>query len=214
MSAHPLPAPRPLLGPLRSVDSARTRLRQLPDGRFQATIAHAPLIGVTPQMILWFLQNLSRPLELRGTTLQAYLWWHPFDHIRFELVRASPDGTVGAGSVFHLTEAFQRDPAWLVDEHVEVSRLDEGGITLEQRRLSQRVFRLAHTFTPIEGGTQYDSEMVIGSDSWWFGGIANWMRTRRFGEEKQVAWLRHNIEEVGYFEHFLPELYQQHAGGR
>jgi len=207
-----LPASRPLLGPLRPLESARTRLRELPDGRFEATIAHAPLAGVTPPMIEWFLRNMSHPMELRGQTLKGYLWWHPHDHIDFNVTRRAPDGTVGAGARFHIQEAFARDPRYLVDEVLDVPRLDPGGITLEQRRLGQQVFRLAHTFTPIAGGTRYDSSMVIGSDAWWFKGVVNLLRKRRFPVDKQQVWLRHNVEETGYFERFLPELYDRYGG--
>ena len=75
-------------------------------------------------------------------------------------------------------------------------RLDTGGLTLEQRRLGQVIFRLEHTFTALSNGTQYDSKMVLGSDLWWFKGIANAIRRRRFPEDKQRRWLQHNVEEA------------------
>ncbi len=162
-------------------------------------------------MIAWFLRNMSRTLEFRGATMQAYLWWHPFDHISLKVVRHSPNGTVGPGAWFKIREAFRRDEAYLVNEVVSVPRLDEGGITLEQHRLGQLIFRLAHTFTPIDGGTQYDSVMHLGSDAWWFKRIANVIRRRRFPQHKQQVWLQHNVEEVGYMEHFLPELHQSYG---
>ncbi len=39
---------------------------------------------------------------------------------------------------------------------------------------------------------------------------------RRFGfsNEKGRAWFRHNVEEVGMFENFLPELYHTETGRR
>lgn len=33
-----------------------------------------------------------------------------------------------------------------------------------------------------------------------------------FDQAQGLAWLRHNIEEVGLFEHFLPDLYRQETG--
>ncbi len=205
--ARPIPEPRPLFGPLRSVESARTTLTELPDGRFQATIAHAPLVGVTPEMIVWFLRNMERTLTFRGQTLQAYLWWHPLDHIHFAVARRAPDGSVGPGARFHIQEAFGRQERYRVDEVVDVPRLDTGGLTLEQRRAGQVIFRLEHTFTRLPNGTQYDSRMVIGTTTWWLRAIADGIRRRRFPADKQQRWLQHNVEEVGYFEHFLPELY-------
>jgi len=163
-------------------------------------------------MIVWFIQNMDRELEFRGERMIAYLWWHPLDHIHFEVVQRRPDGTVGPGCRFHIQEMFGREERYRVDEVVDVPRLDPGGLTIEQRTFGQVVFRLEHTFTAVEEGTQYDSVMVLGSDAWWLKGIANQIRRRKFPEDKQKRWLRHNIEEVGYFEHFLPELYRAQSG--
>ncbi len=212
MKKRPLPPSRELFGPLRDVDSAKTSLKELPDGRFRATISHAVLQGVTPEMIVWFLKNMHREMEFRGQRMLAYLWWHPLDHVHFEVVQRRPDGTIGPGCRFHIQEMFGRDARYRVDEVVDIPRLDLGGLTLEQRSLGQVIFRLDHTFTPVEDGTQYDSVMVVGSATWWLKGIANQVRRRKFPEDKQRRWLRHNVEEVGYFEHFLPELYRLHSG--
>jgi hypothetical protein len=212
MTKRALLAPRELFGPLRDVDSAETSLQELPDGRFRATISHPVLRGVTPEMIVWYLQNMDRELEFRGQRMLAYLWWHPLDHVHFEVVRRRPDGTVGAGCRFHIQEVFGREERYRVDEVVDVPRLDTGGLTLEQRVLGQVIFRLEHTFTRVDAGTQYDSVMHLGTTTWWLKGLANRLRRRKFPEDKQRRWLRHNVEEVGCFEHFLPELYELHSG--
>jgi len=46
-----LPDPRPLIAPLRSLDSAQTSVSRLPDRRLLITIRHAPLRRVTPDML-------------------------------------------------------------------------------------------------------------------------------------------------------------------
>ncbi len=38
------------------------------------------------------------------------------------------------------------------------------------------------------------------------------IRRWRFTDAMGPAWLRHNVEEVGNFEHFLPALYARCAG--
>jgi hypothetical protein len=207
MASCPLPPARPLWGPLRPVSSARTTLEELPDGRFEATIAHAPLSGVSPAMIAWFLANMSREMTFRGETAQAYLWWHPLDHVRLDVVRRASDGSVGPGCRLRIQELFGRDERYRVDEVVQVPRLDEGGITLERYKVGQRVFQLSHSFTPTPEGALYRSRLVVGSEVWWLKGLANRLRRRRFPEAKQRRWLQHNVEEVGYLECFLPELY-------
>jgi len=163
-------------------------------------------------MIAWFLRNMSRTMTFRGETAQAYLWWHPLDHVRLDVVQGNTHGQIAAGCRFHIQELFGREEQYRVDEVVRVPRLDEGGITLEQYKLGQLVFRLAHTFRPIDQGTQYDSRMVLGSNVWWFKGVANHLRRKRFPASKQQRWLQHNVEEVGYFEHFLPDLYAAESG--
>jgi len=37
---------------------------------------------------------------------------------------------------------------------------------------------------------------------------------KAFGAEKATAWLTHNVEEVGCFEHFLPSLYARRDQGK
>ena len=54
--------------------------------------------------------------------------------------------------------------------------------------------------------------MVLGSDVWWLKGLANRLRRKRFPAQKQQRWLQHNVEEVGYFEHFLSELFAAEHG--
>jgi hypothetical protein len=211
MTMQSMPEPRGLFGPLRAVETAKTTLRELPDGRFEAAISHAPLEGVTPEMILWYLRNMGREMTFRGERLLAYLWWHPYDHIHLDVVQCCPDGTVGPGARFHIQEAFGREERYRVNEMVDVPRLDVGGITLEQRLFGQVIFSLQHRFTPLATGTQYDSVMLLGSDTWWLKGVAKMVRKRKFGVEKQTRWLQHNVEEVGYFEHFLADLYGQEA---
>jgi len=54
--------------------------------------------------------------------------------------------------------------------------------------------------------------MLLGHD----GGIARWIANyialpRQFSARKADAWLRHNVEEVGCFEHMLPALYAARA---
>jgi hypothetical protein len=39
------------------------------------------------------------------------------------------------------------------------------------------------------------------------------VRPRVFGDDLARAWLRHNVEEVGNLENFLPHLYAPHHPG-
>jgi hypothetical protein len=92
-----------------------------------------------------------------------------------------------------------------------VEKCDEEGLSLVSRILGIEFFRLEHRFTEMEDGTRYDSRMVVGMDRPRLGPLFNkHVRPRIFSDESAKHWLRHNIEEVGNFEFFLPLLYTDH----
>ncbi len=76
-----------------------------------------------------------------------------------------------------------------MDSAEYVEKLDEEGISLVRRILGTEVFRLEHRFGRLAQGATYRSRMVVGSSA------------------GPTAWLTHNMEEVGLFEHILPPLY-------
>lgn len=211
-SSRQLPLPRPWRWPLKSLDSASTTLQQLTDGRLQLTIVHDIVRGVTPAMLVWWFNHIDKEMVVDGISYPRYLLWHPRDHIAYQVVRRAPDGSVGAGARVRIVEAFGRNPGYRVDGVETVVRLDESGLTLTRSLGSTEVFRLAHDFQPVAGGTRYLSKMLVGAGSGLTRSLFNGvLRPRLFPNEMGQAWLRHNIEEVGNFEHFLPELYAQSA---
>ena len=200
-----LPPARPLIAPLRPMDSAQTSLRRLPDRRLVMTIRHAPLRGITPEMLVWWFQNIEGTIEIDGREYPRYLVWHPYDHIAYDTTRRR-DGSVSPGVRFHIVEAFGRDPGLRVEtrDHVEV--LDTSGLRLSSRIAGIEMFVLHHRFTREEEGTQYDSTMVFGAAGT-IGRVVNPLLNRFvFGERHARAWLKHNVEEVGLLEELLPRL--------
>jgi hypothetical protein len=210
-----IPPPRPIDWPLRPLESAETELHHLGDGRLELRIRHAPLHGITPAMLRWWFLHIEGTVEVQGRTYPRYLVWHPRDHIHWALARPAPDGSAGVGARFRIVEALGRNPAYLVDSVEEVERLDERGIALTRRLLGEEVFRLEHEFlyVPGEGATRYLSCMRLGTASLLGRAVVNRViRRRLFPEAMGRAWLRHNVEEVGTFEQFLPGLYAQEVG--
>ena len=207
-----LPPARPFGWTMKSVSSAATDFTVLPNGSFELTIEHELIKGVTPTMLAWWFTHIGDTMEYRDQTHHRYLVWHPLDHIHWELVKPAPGGGAGVGARFRIVEALGRDLNYLVDSTEEVGKLDEEGITLVIRVAGLEVYRLAHRFIPVEGGTLYRSRMQVGHESllgkWLINPIMHrFIFTKAMGQ----AWLRHNIEEVGNFEFFLPALYAQQA---
>jgi len=204
----PLPAERPHLGPMKSFASARTSRTVLPTGQLQLTIEHDVIRGVSPQMLRWWFENLSRTMVHRGTTYPRYLLWHPRDHIQMEVAVPSASGGGGQGATWRIVEAFAANPGFYVDSTVYVEKLDDEGLTLVRRQRGGEFFRLEHRFAAVSEGSSYRSRMLVGPDSGMARPIFNHLvRPWVFPDEMGAAWLTHNVEEVGMLEHILPSLY-------
>ncbi|MBS2011359.1 MAG: hypothetical protein JST00_00495 [Deltaproteobacteria bacterium] len=126
----------------------------------------------------------------------------PLDSAETRLERL-PDGRLCCGH--------PRDHvAWQVDVVEDVLRLDEGGFVHVNRRFGREVARMEYTFERVAGGTRYENRLIVGIAS----GFGRWLmndvlRPRvLFPDAKGRAWLRHNVEEVGNFQFFLPGLYE------
>ena len=201
----PLPPPRPIHWPLRSLDSARTSLAYDAEGRMVLRIEHAVLRGISPPMLAWWFANIGGRIEVEGVTYEAYHLWHPRDHILWELAAPAPDGSVGPGAKFRIVEAFGRNPAHHIDVIDHVRRLDASGFTAVTYTLGLVSSCLNHDFAAVQGGTRYTSTLTVGLGLGGAGRLINRIVHRAvFDEAMGRAWLRHNIEEVGLLEHLIP----------
>ena len=192
---------------LKPISSAETGMEALPDGRIKFWLRHDALKGVTLQMLVWWFKHIDGDIQINGVTYPRYRIWHPRDHIRHNYVKRCSDGSVGPGTIMRITEAFNRNPDFLIDNYVVIEQLDESGFAFSPILRGVKVGRAEYSFTPVSNGTLYENSMTIG---------VPWSRIGNrlvipsaFPKEKGIAWFRHNIEEVGSFEHFLPELYAQ-----
>ena len=197
--------PRPVLYPLRSVETATVRIIKPPHHRRRVTIDHRPLADVTPAMLLDWFTHLGGTICYGGKIIDRYLAWHPIDHVKWELARPAPGGGAAEGARFHMVEAFGGRPEYLVDEVARVEKLDETGIRLVQRVASAVVFQLEHTWSLGSDGTHYVSVLDVGVRSALLAPV-NRVVCRRFPDHMVRAWVRHNIEEVGQLEYLLPGL--------
>ena len=196
---------RPVVFPLRDVDTATVRYTTVPPHRRRITIDHRPLAGVTPAMLLDWFTHLDGTIEYGGAVINRYLAWHPIDHILWELARPASTGGAGEGALFHIVEQFGGNPDYHIDITDRVDKLDETGIRLVQRIAGIKVFQLEHTWSACPTGAHYVSVMDIGATTPVLSRL-NWIAMRRFPDHMARAWVRHNIEEVGHLEHLLPRL--------
>jgi hypothetical protein len=68
--------------------------------------------------------------------------------------------------------------------------------------------RMEYSFAATAGGTLYENCLILGR-----GGALGALATRLFLPEGHGnVWIKHNIEEVGAFEEFLPQLYRKETG--
>ena len=191
---------------MRDLSTAKVTIRDLADGRQQRIIEHAPLPGVKPHMMLWFLKHIDRHLEWRGMMMLAYRYWHPTDHIFFQIL-----GTPGPGCRFHIVEAFQAKPKYLIDISFDVPKLDLTGFRLEFRRLGQIITSMDEAFEEVPEGMRYKVTITMGSTAPLLGTVTRLVR-KHILAEKLDGWHLHNVQEVGNLPHFLPDLYAAHAG--
>lgn len=97
-----------------------------------------------------------------------------------------------------------------MDTTETVEKLDDTGIRLVRRIAGVPILRLEHTWSSCGDRTHYVSVMDIGARSRLMTPV-NRLLTRRFPDEMVRAWIIHNIEEVGYLQHLLPDLCRQNG---
>lgn len=193
----------------KPVASARSGLRMLDDGRLQCWIEHEVIRGVTPAMLVWWFGHLEGDMLYQGRRLSRYRVWHPRDHLRIRYARRNADGRVGVGSVIHLTEMLGANPRYLVDVHSEIVRLDEGGFGHRPRVHGLRLAAMDYEFEAVPEGTLYRNSLTVGRAGRGSRLLNALIRKFVFDEARGHAWIKHNIEEVGNFEAFLPALYAE-----
>jgi hypothetical protein len=222
----PLP-PLPFNWQMKPVTSAaKAEIKVLRNKQFELTITHDIIKGVTPHMLHWWFCHVDDTLEYAGQNYHRYRVWHPLDHIYYKDLSHAPDGAGSAGTRRHIVEAFGANTRYLINIIDHVAHLDDKGILLltEQAGISLgfgsmltpvplKFSSLEHQFFSEPNGTRYESRLLIGVDTELGRHLINpIVRPLFIGYEMAKAWLKHNIEEVGNYEFFLPELYKKYNG--
>lgn len=162
-------------------------------------------------MLVWWFNNIEGDMDLDGRRIARYRVWHPRGHVLLEYVRKARDGrNFGPGARVHIVEFLDARPEYKVDILSTVEFLDETGLAHSDRIVDVEVARLDYRFTPVHDGTLYENSLTVGAPNPVLIRflVNRFVRPRLFSEEMGQAWLTHNVEEVGNFEYFLPELYE------
>lgn len=198
---------------LRPLGSAQYGIETLEDGRICHWIRHGILRGVTPRMLAWWFAHIDGLVRVGRQQIHRYRLWHPYDHIHHSYVRRLPDGSVGPGAAMRLTEVLGGNPRYLVDVVTEIEKLDEEGFVHCPLVHGVRgLVRMEYAFRPVDGGTLYENNLVVGTSHRLWRVLEPVVRRLAFPDGKGEAWIRHNVEEVGMLEHFLPDLYREETG--
>lgn len=209
--SNTIPPPRPVLWPLRPVESAEHRIADL-GGQRVITIRHAPLRGVTAEMLQWWYHHVPGTMAYAGAVWPRYLVWHPLDHISYDVVGEATGGRVDRDAELHIVEALGRDPANVLDIRVRVEEIGDGRAMIAKRVLGSGIVRLENEFADSPAGARYETRMRIGDDSRLGRLLLNQIARRRaFPPARVLPWIRHHIEEIGNLENFLPDLFRDRA---
>ena len=207
------PEPLALPWPLKPLGSAEWGAERLADGRMCYWIRHDIVRGVTPAMLAWWFAHLEGDVEIDGRRINRYRAWHPYDHVHASYARRRPDGSVGPGAAIRLREYLGANRRHEVDIVTEIEKLDEEGYVHNPVLDGIRgLARMEYRFGRVPGGTLYENCLLIGGAHGWRRALSPILQRFGFPHERGIAWVRHNIEEVGQFERFLPALYRRETG--
>jgi hypothetical protein len=206
MSQKP-PTPLPINWVHKYVGSARSGIDNLPDGRLHCWIEHEIIRNVTPAMLAWWFGHINGNAIVDGVAMNRYRVWHPCDHILHEYLSRNPDGSVGVGCKMHIVEMLGRQPEHLVDIRAVITKLDETGFGHHDTFLGLPLVCMNYHFDPVPEGTLYRNTLTIGFEGRLGRPFNRLVRSRVVHKTFGEAWIKHNIEEVGNFEFFLPALY-------
>ena len=173
-------------------DESNKIMEQIPKNSKRKTIdlvVDHELFGVTPEMIDWWWDNID--------ATDRYKLWHPEDHESFEWEVSPKEGHVGAiqrvvekvgvsATMRIRWEDPSQSPIPIEYSHALVaSTIDHNDKPMSW---------LLHEYKEFEKGTKLRSTFRLPA---------------RIPKPFIEALRKHNLEEIGEFENFLPELYNE-----
>jgi hypothetical protein len=207
-------APRDLPWELPDYRTAMTRWHVDSKGLIHAEVEHFFLEGISPEMVIWFYQQLPiSTVSYRGTVIPLYHIFHPTEHGRIRVLEDASNGVPGMGKGGRVMREEWFGPydsrgAARIEEFSSMGMLaipEVAGLAFGEVR---------HSFKALNGGTFYRVDAVIGSQMPLLGGLINYyLRTWVFHPAMMAQWQRHQIEEVASLQFFLNQIYAQKDQG-
>ena len=201
----------------KPVSSAKwVDVQTLRSGAIRVRIEHDTIRGVTPEMMVWWFENLASTttwngVDFAGPEVSLYHLWHHRDHIAVTPLTDGPGGRpnrgFAPGATSRIDEQFN-DFHDRIHATVLTTCLDEEEFTFEVRQYGQTVGRIIHTYRPERDGLAFYAETQIGFDSG-VRRLGNLFRPFVYSTRTAENWIRHNIEETGRSEHVIPVLYRR-----
>jgi len=206
--------PRSLPWAVPDYRPAHATHRVLPDGRLRIEITHLPLTGIRPEMLAWWYRKLPiSTVDIGGVRYPFYHVFHPTEHGRIWVVEPAQDGQSGMG-VGALVEREEWFGPFDSKGAGRVTRLNAAGMTVIPEVAGLQFGEIEHIFEPTPTGTRYRVVSTIGVKWPLVGGVVNMIiRHAMYPEAMLRQWERHQIEEVGMLQHFLPALYASQPQG-
>jgi hypothetical protein len=127
---------------------------------------------------------------------------------RIDFLSGVSDGSVGAGAAIRLREYLGANPRYGINVITEIERLDEQGFVHNPRFHGiSGLARMEYRFTEAPDGTLYENWLIVGAAHGCKRILNPLIKRLVFDRSRGLAWIRHNIEEVGMLENILPSLY-------
>ena len=214
-SPDKLPPARDFGWALRGLEEAETVFTQTRDGRLVLELRHPVVPGVTAEMVAWWFGVYAhQKLSVDGEIHLAFLVWHPRDHLHIKRVGGETDAPLKAGDRIAFREAYGRDTRYSTDETLRVLRRSVRSYAIRSVRWGFTVAELEHFFEDSKDGVQVLTRLCVGVPDGWAKTLINQVFIPvLFDEKKTEAWMRHNVEEISAWSHFLPEIYARREQG-
>lgn len=189
----------------RDLRGADVSVRVRPDGLLSARVIHAPLLGITPEMLAWWFTRQEDTVDVDGTPRSGFQAEHP-DHLAWRWIDPPK-----VGARFHRCLRLPGQPPYPIDSVNTVQTLDATGFAHHDTLAGRPWATEHHAFKAGPSGVVVTSQLSVG----YADGPARWLANHAWRPlshplAKGEAWLRHTVEVVGNIGHALPPHWRRH----